>query len=155
MNRPTFVSACALCLLCLAVGLVSGVLLGRHWPSDEGDSFAAPQTRLLLQRLLTVCRRYQIDHNDFPGSLRDLEPNLRLFDHMWPTSTFDRDSEGRVNGCRDAWGRPLAISFTADGVIVFRSAGANGKDDGGLGDDIVVIYDYWREKARAKETPKR
>jgi len=111
-------------LIALA-GLALTVLLTGCYADHSPGAVALARTKARVDVFCAAIETYREDHKALPSESQGLEITL---------SADKRSSENLV--LRDGWGRLLRPLASDSLIIGVYSAGQNGKDEGGRGDDI-------------------
>lgn len=101
---------------------------GADTPDEDGDEARAERTVGSLQLLRTGLAVYKLDRGGYPETLAALEQGSDAF------------PDGYLQGSSlptDGWERPF-IYRPGEASYFLYSAGADGRDDGGGGDDLVA-----------------
>lgn len=95
-------------------------------------------TKAVLHAIRQALEQYRMDRGDYPKvGARALA--AALADPRNPYVQLPAGSISTTGELVDGWGRPLHYARAADGSPVVYSFGANGRDDGGLADDIAPL----------------
>jgi hypothetical protein len=122
----------ALTALCLLLGFLTEYL---RWSRERN-------TRRTLNRLATDIEMHALANGEMPKPetrliVRDLNSNGS---HLPDWFLQRRATYPGIEQGIDSWGRQLIVE-SLNGTIVLRSAGPNGLDDKGKGDDIQRFID--------------
>jgi hypothetical protein len=93
-------------------------------------------TRAVLHAIKQALEHYLMDRGDYPNAGAKALA-AALTDPRNPYVQLPAGSVSAAGELVDGWGRPLHYARAADGSPIVYSFGANGRDDGGLADDIA------------------
>ena len=135
LSRLSRLSRCRINPLVVVVILVGITILGVIQFLDYADSSRWDETNRQLITFAGQLLGWVGLHEKIPGpDLSDAVRAMQQYDFI--AEKLSRSCTLVLEG-RDAWGRPLIYEIRSDGrSVVIRSTGANGKDDGGLDDDL-------------------
>lgn len=116
---------CAARMLIALVGLVSAILLTSCYADHSPEAVALARTKSRVDIFCAAIETYREDHKALPDKSQGLE------------ITLASDKRSPVNlVLKDGWGRLLRPVVSGALIVGAYSAGPNGKDEGGGGDDI-------------------
>jgi len=102
----------------------------------QGDR-QSTRTYAMLSRVQLAVEYY---YGFFPTNEQHVGEIVRMYIPMDRSGAYWRkafDEQGRL---LDGWGRPFVVTVESNGtVLVVKSLGRNGLDDGGKGDDMVLV----------------
>lgn len=136
--------ALLLCVCAAEVGvLITLPLIQRRLKRPDQQTRWTARTLMMFEDLAIVTRTVADESKEPP---QEMDLLLDYLQKEFPLKEYIRSAEAfdPVSGALlDAWGNPTWLVVESPKLYKFVSAGPNGIDDGGQGDDIVYQFNPW------------